>query len=120
MNNKEKAELKRRMKLSFTNVISHDVSVLNTQIEGLVTIATKHQTRARYAKLLIFFAGISKKLCDSKQLAIYPISHLKKCFFATGSYDFITGVVDEAEAIEHTILLAIASVTDYMNKEDLL
>ena len=119
MTNAEKAELKKQLKLNFNNTVAHAVEVLDKQVESLSIMSTAHQSPARCAKLLIFFAASAKGLCDIKHLAVFPMSSLKRSFFATGAYEFITGIVDEAEAVEQTKLLAVTAVADYLIKEDL-
>lgn len=95
------------MRSNFTGICAQTLEYLSHIRVELADMKTEYDTPARLAKILLFYIATSRAVCENRGLEKYPISTLKKIFFATANYNWITLLVDEAEAIENIIILAV-------------
>lgn len=106
MNRKSRAVLKKTLKSNFANIATHSPSLLEDQLSSLVKLNTDANTVARYGKLVLIFAAATKKLCTNYKIPTYPLAKAKKFLFSTDTYEYITHIEDEDDAVEQVILLA--------------
>lgn len=109
MTNAEKSTLKRTLKANYKGIAAEDLGDMLKLLEQLAALPTKHNTPARVAKLMYLYI-ITTKNMYGLECEDYEYKPCRKYYFSKGNYDFLSGVVDENEAIELVLLSATDAV----------